>query len=232
MTNETNSTPSAPENAAFDRAFAWLRAEASETELENLTQEGTQERYRAEFWDALPCETLPAPLALAVFDCGVHQGVGIARRLLCKTLGINPNDPMPVITPDTFANLDAPYILEGFLALRLRRYAFSSGNVVNMEAWAGRILRLHAELILLLPEEGPREIQTGHESEADDLTTIKGIGPASVAKLSALGITSLAQLAGANDDQKTTLQEQFPSKTPEDFDAWIAQAKDLVEGGQ
>jgi len=48
--------------------------------------------YRAKYWAALRCDELPAGLDYAVFDYGVNSGVGRARKVLQRLLGIADDD--------------------------------------------------------------------------------------------------------------------------------------------
>jgi large subunit ribosomal protein L21 len=58
----------------------------------------------------------------------------------------------------------------------------------------------------------------------DDLTLIKGIGPARATKLQQAGITSYAALAGTATER---LKELFPRASPEGLEDWKAQAHTL-----
>jgi|GEM_PF-3518917 len=84
-------------------------------------------------WDALRCDDLPAPLAVAAFDCAIQQGEDIAQRLLGK---LSKFDAEP-LSEDLIEEL----VLE-FLSWRLRRYAFTANSATNMQAWAKHVLRL------------------------------------------------------------------------------------------
>jgi predicted flap endonuclease-1-like 5' DNA nuclease len=56
----------------------------------------------------------------------------------------------------------------------------------------------------------------------DDLTLIKGIGPARATKLQQAGITSYAALAGTATER---LKELFPRVGPDGLEDWQAQAR-------
>ncbi len=68
-----------------------------------------------------------------------------------------------------------------------------------------------------VPEQTPTP-----QSNADDLTKIKGIGPVSANTLEEIGITTFASLAAADP---ATVAAQFDSRA--DVNDWIAQAKQL-----
>lgn len=53
--------------------------------IRDLTRDDAVAIYRRDFWDASNCDALPAKLAVALFDCAVNQGPGIAPGC-CKRL--------------------------------------------------------------------------------------------------------------------------------------------------
>jgi len=62
----------------------------------------------------------------------------------------------------------------------------------------------------------------------DDLTRIKGIGPATAKKLKAAGIENFAALAAAAPEDLATLD--LPGAEAQEMAAWIVRAGELVEG--
>ena len=210
----------------FDAAFYWLCSQASNSELDELGSERTKAIYKTQYWDALACESLPKGLDIAVFDCAVHQGLGIARRLLCKTLGISPDDPELEISDDIFAEFNSLTVFNDFLALRLRRYAFSPGKEVQMQTWSQRILELYAFALCVINED-----QTDHSGEANQLTAITGIGPATAKKLIAFGISSVQQIADLDEAKKAEIEQALSIKGQIDQKGWVAQAQALIEKG-
>lgn len=97
-----------------------------------------------ELWDAFACEAMPPKLAVAVFDCAVHQGAKITAILLSK-VGITAEDGQ--VDPESIealADRDAGELVIDFLAWRLRRYAFTANAPSNMREWSQHILQLQA----------------------------------------------------------------------------------------
>lgn len=97
-----------------------------------------------ELWDAFACEAMPPELAVAVFDCAVHQGAKITAILLSK-VGITSEDGQ--VDPESIealADRDAGELVIDFLAWRLRRYAFTANAPSNMREWSQHILQLQA----------------------------------------------------------------------------------------
>lgn len=97
-----------------------------------------------ELWDAFACEAMPPKLAVAVFDCAVHQGAKITAILLSK-VGITAEDGH--VDPESIealADRDEGELVIDFLAWRLRRYAFTANAPSNMREWSQHILQLQA----------------------------------------------------------------------------------------
>ncbi len=68
-------------------------------------------------------------------------------------------------------------------------------------------------------------------SQPDDLTTIKGLGPAMQQKLASVGVTSFAELAGADAQELTDkLKPLQRTVKREAVEAWIAAAREATKG--
>lgn len=59
-----------------------------EVDVRSLTLARAKEIYRADYWDPIRGDQLPARLAFVVFDSAVNQGVGRAAGFLQHALGI------------------------------------------------------------------------------------------------------------------------------------------------
>jgi lysozyme family protein len=69
----------------------WIGHTSTEAEMRALKPATVAPLYRAQYWNALNCDGLPAALALSVFDFGVNAGVGRAARLLQTMVGAVPD---------------------------------------------------------------------------------------------------------------------------------------------
>lgn len=68
--------------------------------LRHITRAEAAGIYRADYWEAAACPSLPAPLAAFHFDAAVNQGVAGAARMLQRSLGVEIDG---VLGPDTLA---------------------------------------------------------------------------------------------------------------------------------
>lgn len=78
------SDPGGPTNWGITIADArryWRRG-ASAADVRAMPLSVAKSIYRAQYWNALRCDELPAGVDYAVFDYGVNSGVGRARRVL------------------------------------------------------------------------------------------------------------------------------------------------------
>lgn len=64
---------------------------------------------------------------------------------------------------------------------------------------------------------------------ADDLTKLKGVGPAYAKKLNEAGITSFQQIAALTPEGVTELEEKLNASGRVERDGWIEQAKELAK---
>ncbi len=112
-----------------------------------LTGTSSEPAEARAIWDGMGCDHLPAPLAVAVFDCAVAQGQDLAQRLLGK-LGINADpEEIEASVSKALDRQSEAELTTDFLAWRLRRYAFTGNAATKMKDHASHILRLQAFIL-------------------------------------------------------------------------------------
>ncbi len=107
-------------------------------------------------------EDLPL-LSIAYFDAVLCHGPIIARRLLCKLLVLKPDSDATALNKalgSVIKEVGEDGLTRAFLALRLRRYAFSPGKELKFQSWADRILALMEFLIHQRPDQARDEPST------------------------------------------------------------------------
>jgi len=126
----------APEATIFDQAAQFC-----------LTGTGSEPAEARAIWDGMGCDQLPAPLAVAAFDCAVAQGQNLAQRLLGK-LGIDADpEEIEASVSKALDRQSEAELTTDFLAWRLRRYAFTGNAATKMKDQASHILRLQAFIL-------------------------------------------------------------------------------------
>lgn len=77
------------------------------------------------------------------------------------------------------------------------------------------------------PDAPLAEPETETPPISEDLTRIKGLGPKAAAKLSELGVTSLAQIANWTDEDVSRMDDAINGRGRIERDEWVKQAKAL-----
>ena len=92
----------------------WVRRTVDEAEMRSLTPEMVAPLYKAQYWDACKCDSLPVGIDYVVFDFAVNAGVSRAVKTLQSALGVLVDG---VIGPKTIAaatTADPDELLESF----------------------------------------------------------------------------------------------------------------------
>ena len=112
-----------------------------------LSGTGSEPAEARAIWDGMQCDHLPAPLAVAVFDCAVAQGQDLAQRLLGK-LGIYADpEEIEASVGKALDRQSETELTTDFFAWRLRRYAFTGSAATKRKDHASHILRLQAFIL-------------------------------------------------------------------------------------
>jgi lysozyme family protein len=88
-------------------------------DIKNLTLDQAKEIYRRDYWDALSLGSLPEAVRFDLFDTAVNSGVGTAKILLQRALGVKADG---VVGPKTIAaanEIDPQLLDKRFSAQRL-----------------------------------------------------------------------------------------------------------------
>ncbi len=115
--------------------------------IKGLTRARAVEIYKRDYWDNPGCDKLPPKLAVALFDCAVNQGAGIAPQLLQRALGVSADGIIGPVTIKAAIKADQDDAVAEFLGWRLRRYAFTANASTYMRGWSNRVLGLHRFLL-------------------------------------------------------------------------------------
>lgn len=97
---------------------AWVHHPVGEVDMRALKPADVAPLYRVQYWNGIAGDSLPAPLALCVFDFAVNSGPSRAARYLQAMLGVNQDGH---IGPATLAALDK-WIATNSVAEAVRRY--------------------------------------------------------------------------------------------------------------
>jgi len=98
----------------------YLKPDATASDVKALTLDDVSPIYRVRYWAALSCDRLPNGLDYAIFDYGVHSGVGRAGKVLRRVLGMS--DLAWQVTADVLVAIndrDVPFLIRAVCRERL-----------------------------------------------------------------------------------------------------------------
>lgn len=87
------------------------------------TRERAIEIYKHEYWDAAHCDAFAFPVALALFDSAVNQGVQRAVKALQEALHVFPDGVVGNATIAAANNVGMGEVLARFMGTRALAYA-------------------------------------------------------------------------------------------------------------
>lgn len=126
--------------------YGIAKASHPTVDIAALTREAAIAIYRVEYWGACGCDLLPWPWALAVFDCAVNQGAGVASALAQHALDVTVDGHIgPLTVKAAFAAV--PRALADFFALRCMLYAKSRNADRYEHGWFVRAFVIHGEAV-------------------------------------------------------------------------------------
>ena len=112
-------------------------------DIRSLTEEQVTKLYYDHFWVKCYCHLLPPGVSLAVFDCGVNQGPGRARRLLQKALRVKVDGKIGPITLNAVTVADPVVLLGEFMVRRALHYSSLTNMAVFGLGWFRRLFDIH-----------------------------------------------------------------------------------------
>lgn len=118
-------------------------------DIAGITLEDARTLYRRDYWDRVQGDSLPAPLALLVFDAAVNNGVGRAVRWLQQALGVAVDGvPGEATLAAVHRHVgDGAALMSEFQALRMTFMAGLPTWRTFGPGWARRLCRLPYEAI-------------------------------------------------------------------------------------
>lgn len=113
-------------------------------DIASLTVEQAKSIYLTDYWLRNRCGDMPWWAALAVFDCGVNQGVRPAAGLIQQTVGVFQDQNIGPFTLRAIEKADPLEAMATFQTLRAYRYL----NTVNFDTygrgWLRRLMKVSA----------------------------------------------------------------------------------------
>jgi lysozyme family protein len=118
-------------------------------DIKNLTREDAEAIYLRDYWTPAGCDSLPEPLAIALFDSAANQGVSTAIRIFQRAVGVHVDGIMGPRTAGAATRGDVVGILTSFVEKRWDHYHDIKGSASKfLRGWTRRLFRLQAACLL------------------------------------------------------------------------------------
>ena len=130
---------------------AWRHTAVTKDDVKNLTTADADAIYRANYWNAVHADNLPAGVDLMVFDCAVNTGNGRSARMLQAAVGATQDG---AIGPATLAAVNAKDPKALIADLAARRIAFYQSLSTFDHFGKGWVARTNAAKALALQLAG------------------------------------------------------------------------------
>jgi hypothetical protein len=126
-------------------------APVSREDVQNLTRDEARQIYRAHYWNALSCDSLPAGIDLVVFDFGVNAGVARSAKLLQKLVHVETDGEIGPITVGAARAIDPAHVIKSFSDARMDHYRGLSTWERFKNGWTRRTAEMREAALAMLP---------------------------------------------------------------------------------
>ena len=128
----------------------WVKRSVDEAEMRSLTPELVAPMYKAQYWDACKCDSLPLGIDYAVFDFAVNAGVSRTAKTLQKALGVTADGVIGRATIAAANAADPLELLESFSLSKEEFYKSLTTFATFGRGWLNRMahVRQNAESML------------------------------------------------------------------------------------
>ena len=131
-----------PRDPGGETKFGISKRAYPNLDIAALTEDDAKGIYLADYWEPCRCDELPPDVALAIVDCAVNQGQGIAPRILQQALKVKIDGIIGEVTLAAVNAADPQELLIDVLSWRGRRYGFTAGTETYLRGWLRRLFVL------------------------------------------------------------------------------------------
>jgi len=123
-----------------DTLAEWRDRHVTVEEVKDLTRDEAAAIYKANYWDAARCGSMPAGVALMVFDGAVNHGVSQSSKFLQHALGVDADGKVGPKTLGAIEGLDAVDLIVEIAAQRMRFYGGLRTFTTFGLGWSRRLM--------------------------------------------------------------------------------------------
>lgn len=130
----------------------------TKADVKALTQDEAAAIYKANYWDRVRGDDLPAGVDYAVFDFAVNSGVSRAATYLQEIVGVAPDGKIGPLTLQAVAASDAVKLIERLCGNRMAFLKRLSTWPTFGKGWSSRVsgvIRLAKDMAITMPARPP-----------------------------------------------------------------------------
>lgn len=101
---------------------AWRHTEVTADDVRTLQRKEALDIYRANYWNAMRCDSLPKGIDLMVFDFGVNAGPGTSVKLLQKVAGAEQDGSIGELTLRAVRSHEPVALIKALSVARMEYY--------------------------------------------------------------------------------------------------------------
>jgi lysozyme family protein len=153
------SDPGGPTNFGVTLADyrRYVRANATAADVKAMLLDEARRIYRAQYWDAMRCDDLPAGVDYALFDYGVNSGTGRAPRVLQRVVGVADDGRIGAQTVAAVRALEAAAVVTALCDERLAFLQRLKTWPVFGRGWSRRVAEVRAAALAMAAQSGRPE---------------------------------------------------------------------------
>lgn len=127
----------------------YVKPGATAADVRAMKVEEAKAIYRAKYWDAQRCDALPAGVDYCVFDYGVNSGIGRAKKVLQRVVGVEADGLLGAATMTAVVAHDAKEIIGAICDERLRFLKSLRTWPVFGKGWGRRVVEVKAAALAM-----------------------------------------------------------------------------------
>lgn len=128
---------------------AWRHAEVTADDVRSLQRKEALDIYRANYWNAMRCDSLPKGIDLMVFDFGVNAGPVRSVKLLQKVAGAEQDGSIGELTLRAVRSSDPVTLIKALSIARMEFYRQLDTFQTFGKGWENRTNDITRQALLM-----------------------------------------------------------------------------------
>ena len=180
----------------------YVKPGATAADVKAMKIEEARRIYRAKYWDAQACDELPAGVDYAVFDYGVNSGIGRAKKVLQRVVGVAADGMLGPATMRAVAARDPKQVVVAICDERLRFLKGLRTWPVFGKGWGCRVAEVKTVALAMAAKTAMPRAQAAPAPGRATVAVPKAAQQGSAAAVAAVGAVAAQQAHQAGHSLK------------------------------